>query len=191
MTSTSSAAGSRTSVQALAITGMFTAVLAVLSILQIPMPSGVPVTLQTFAVSLCGYVLGARRGTLCVALYLLLGIIGLPVFTGMTAGIGRIFGFTGGFLYGFLSLALTCGLGSRVHHVHHPAAAFLSGLLGLAICHLLGAVHYSIVAGCGVWQAFLLVSLPYLIKDVLSVAGALAAALILRKTMNRAGITIL
>ena len=52
-------------------------------------------------------------------------------------------------------------------------------------------VHYSIVAGCGVWQAFLLVSLPYLIKDVLSVAGALAAALILRKTMSRAGITIL
>ena len=100
MTFSSSAAGSRTSVQALAITGMFTAVLAVLSILQIPMPSGVPVTLQTFAVSLCGYVLGARRGTLCVALYLLLGIIGLPVFTGMTAGIGRIFGFTGGFLYG-------------------------------------------------------------------------------------------
>lgn len=188
MTFSSSAAGSRTSVQALAITGMFTAVLAVLSILQIPMPSGVPVTLQTFTVSLCGYVLGARRGTLCVALYLLLGIIGLPVFTGMTAGIGRIFGFTGGFLYGFLPLALACGLGSRVHH---PAAAFLSGLLGLAICHLLGAVHYSIVAGCGVWQAFLLVSLPYLIKDVLSVAGALAAALILRKTMSRAGITIL
>ena len=180
MTSTSSAAGSRTSVQALAITGMFTAVLAVLSILQIPMPSGVPVTLQTFAVSLCGYVLGARRGTLCVALYLLLGIIGLPVFTGMTAGIGRIFGFTGGFLYGFLPLALACGLGSRAHH---PAAAFLSGLLGLAICHLLGAVHYSIVAGCGVWQAFLLGSLPYLIKDVLSVAGAQAVALLLRKTM--------
>ena len=47
------------------------------------------------------------------------------------------------------------------------------------------------MADCGVWQAFLLVSLPYLIKDVLSVAGALAAALILRKTMSRAGITIL
>ena len=53
--------------------GMFTAILAVLSILQIPMPSGVPITLQTFAVALCGYVLGRKNGTLCVLLYLLLG----------------------------------------------------------------------------------------------------------------------
>ena len=187
MISTSSNTFSRTSAQALAVTGMFTAVLAVLSVLQIPMPSGVPVTLQTFAVSLCGYVLGAKRGTLCVVLYLLLGIIGLPIFTGMTAGVGRILGFTGGFLYGFLPLALLCGTGSRMRG---RAAAFLPGVLGLAICHLLGTVHYSVVADCGIWQAFLLVSLPYLVKDVLSVAGALAAALILRKTMNRAGIRL-
>ena len=58
--------------------GMFTAVLAVLSILQIPMPSGVPITLQTFAVALCGYVLGRKNGTLCVLLYLLLGFAGVP-----------------------------------------------------------------------------------------------------------------
>ena len=55
--------------QSIAMIGMFTAVLAVLSILQIPMPSGVPITLQTFAVALCGYCLGKKNGTLCVALY--------------------------------------------------------------------------------------------------------------------------
>ena len=96
------------SVPEIAMTGMFTAVLAVLSILQIPMPSGVPITLQTFAVALCGYVLGARKGLLSVALYLLIGFMGLPVFTGMTSGIGKLFGFTGGFLYGFLFLVFFC-----------------------------------------------------------------------------------
>ena len=186
MTSTS-AVSNRSSVQALTATAMFTAVLSVLSILQIPMPSGVPITLQTFAVALCGYMLGARRGTVCVALYLLLGVVGLPVFTGMTAGIGRIFGFTGGFLYGFLPLALLCGAGVRASN---KLLALLPGILGLALCHFFGTAHYSAVADCGILQAFLLVSLPYLVKDILSVAGALAVSVVLKKTMNRAGITL-
>lgn len=170
--------------QEITMIGMFTAVLAVLSILQIPMPSGVPITLQTFAVSLCGYVLGRKKGTLCVILYLLLGAVGLPVFTGMTAGIDKFFGFTGGFLYGFLFLAFFCGMG--IHSRNRLSAVFL-GIAGLLICHLLGAVHYSFVAATGILQAVLLVSLPYLIKDILSVIGAYAVALVLRTSLARAG----
>lgn len=170
--------------QDLAMIGMFTAVLAVLSILQIPMPSGVPITLQTFAVALCGYVLGRKKGTLCIVLYLILGFVGLPVFTGMTAGIGKLFGFTGGFLYGFLFLAFFCGMGIRCRN---QILSVLLGIAGLLICHILGAVHYSFIADCGVVQAFLLVSIPYLVKDVLSVIGAYIAALILRKALAQAG----
>lgn len=174
------------STQAIVMTGMLTAVLAVLSILQIPMPSGVPITLQTFAVALCGYLLGHRKGTLCVALYLLLGFIGLPVFTGMTGGIGKLFGYTGGFLYGFLFLAFFCGIGIRTSR---KIPAILLGIAGLLICHVLGAFHYSIVASMEFIPAFLLVSAPYLLKDILSVIGAYAVALILRKTLTRAGVT--
>jgi biotin transport system substrate-specific component len=170
----------------LAMIGMLTAVLSVLSILQIPMPSGVPITLQTFAVALCGYLLGRKKGTLCVVLYLLLGIIGVPVFTGMTAGLARIFGFTGGFLYGFLFLAFFCGQGIRSHH---KISAILFGLVGLLICHLLGSFHYSIIADMDFLPAFALVSLPYLLKDILSVIGAYIAAMILRKSLRRAGIS--
>lgn len=161
--------------------GMFTAILCVLSILQIPMPSGVPLTLQTFAVALCGYVLGTRHGTLSILLYLILGFIGLPVFTGMTGGIGRLFGFTGGFLYGFLFLAFFSGLGSAMKN---RAAACALGIGGLLICHAMGAFHYSLVAGCGIGQAFLLVSLPYLVKDVISVVGAYAVSLALHKSLR-------
>lgn len=173
--------------QSIAMIGMFTAVLAVLSILQIPMPSGVPITLQTFAVALCGYCLGKKNGTLCVALYLILGFVGVPVFTGMTAGIGKLFGYTGGFLYGFLFLAFFCGLGSQLKH---HAVSVLLGVVGLLICHVLGAFHYSIIATTGFGPAFLLVSVPYLVKDVLSVIGALVVALVIKKTLSKSGIIL-
>ena len=159
--------------------GMFTAVLAVLSILQIPMPSGVPITLQTFAVALCGYVLGRKNGTLCVLLYLLLGFAGVPVFTGMTAGIGK--------LVGYLFLAFFCGLGL---HLKNKVASFGLGVVGLLICHVLGAFHYSIIAQITFPAAFLLVSVPYLVKDILSVLGAMLVAVVIRKTLTRSGINL-
>lgn len=167
--------------------GMLTAVLAVLSILEIPMPSGVPITLQTFAVALCGYVLGHKKGTLSVALYLFLGSLGVPVFTGMSGGIDKLFGFTGGFLYGFLFLAFFCGIGIRFHN---KVLAVLLGIVGLLICHTLGAFHYSIIAEMDFVPAFLLVSMPYLIKDILSVIGAYLVAMIAGSSLKKAGIVL-
>ncbi len=170
------------STPSIALIGMFTAVIAVLSILQIPMPSGVPITLQTFAVALCGYVLGRGRGTLSVALYLFLGFVGVPVFTGMTGGIGRLFGYTGGFLYGFLFLSFLCGAGIQTKS---RTAALSFGIAGLLACHALGFLHYALVAGSGLLQAFLIVSLPYLPKDILSVIGAYLASLALRRSLGQ------
>ena len=88
--------------------GMFTAVLAVLSILQIPMPTGVPITLQTFAMALCGYVLGWQSGVAATLLYIVLGTVGVPIFAGMSAGPGVLFGYTGGFIFGFIFLRHFC-----------------------------------------------------------------------------------
>lgn len=175
------------STQELTLIGMLTAVLSVLSILQIPMPSGVPFTLQTFAVALCGYVLGYRKGMFCILLYLLIGFVGLPVFTGMTAGIGKLFGFTGGFLYGFLVLAGLCGTGTRCRN---GILSISAGIAGLLIFHLLGAVHYSVVASCGLAQALFLVSLPYLLKDLLSVLGAYLVSVTVRRICARAGVVL-
>lgn len=173
--------------QTITMVGMLTAVLSVLSILEIPMPSGVPITLQTFAVALCGYVLGHKKGTLSVALYLFLGFLGVPVFTGMSGGIDKLFGFTGGFLYGFLFLAFFCGIGIRLPN---KILTVLSGCIGLLICHVFGALHYSVIADMKFIPAFLLVSVPYLVKDVLSVMGAYLVSLAVRKSLGRAGITI-
>ena len=81
--------------------GVFAAVLAVLSQISFPLPSGIPVTLQTFAVALCGYALGCKRGTLAVLVYIVLGAVGLPVFANFSGGFGSLVGLAGGYIYGF------------------------------------------------------------------------------------------
>ena len=160
--------------------GMFTAVLSVLSILTIPMPTGVPVTLQTFAVALCGYVLGAKRGTASAALYLLIGTVGVPVFAGMTGGPSWLVSYSGGFLWGFLFLAALCGLG-----VGRRALFCLApGFAGLAVYHLCGVLQFSVVASTPFPASFLAVSMPYLLKDAVSVAGAYVVSLPIRRALS-------
>ena len=69
----------KNTIRRVVMTGMMAALLAVMSQMQIPLPTGVPVTLQTFAVALCGYLLGPAMGTLAVGVYLALGAVGVPV----------------------------------------------------------------------------------------------------------------
>ena len=127
----------------------------------LPGAGGVPFTLQTFAVALAGFVLGARRGAACVAAYLLLGVAGLPVFAWGFAGIARFAGPTGGFLVGFIPMAALCG-----QRRAYPAAA------GLMICHLIGLLWFAGMSGVSVWSAFMTVSLPFWLKDAASMVFA-------------------
>ena len=156
--------------------GMFTAVLAVLSILQIPMPTGVPITLQTFAMALCGYVLGWQSGVAATLLYIVLGTVGVPIFAGMSAGPGVLFGYTGGFIF----LTLLCGISVRRKN---PAVKIILGVIGLLICHLLGAVQYAVLAHITIGASLVAVSLPYIVKDVISVVGAYLVAIAVRKAL--------
>lgn len=151
---------------------LFAAILAVLAQVSIPMPSGMPLTLQTFAVALTGYFLGCRRSAVAVAIYLLLGAVGAPVFSMFRGGLGILFGVTGGFLFGFLCQAALSGLSFSRGAV--PALG--GGLLGLALCHAVGVAWYAVVTSQGYVASFLLVSAPYLLKDVASVAAAYFAA---------------
>jgi biotin transport system substrate-specific component len=160
--------------------GMFTAVLSVLSILTIPMPSGVPVTLQTFAMALCGYVLGWKMGTASTLIYILLGTVGVPVFAGMTGGPSWLVGYSGGFIWGFIFLTLLCGMGIRQKNV---VLRTLLGIAGLAICHLLGVIQFSLVASTTIPASFVTVSVPYIVKDVISVIGAELVAVPVRKAL--------
>lgn len=164
---------------------MFTAVLAVLSIIQIPMPSGIPVTLQTFAVALCGYTLGWKKGAATTAVYLLVGLVGFPVFSGMQGGLGVLSGPAGGFLLGFPVTAALCGIGMESNH---KAICIMMGAAGLAFCHITGTVQFALVTGRPFAEAFLLASVPYLVKDLISSIGAAVLGRILKKALLRAQI---
>lgn len=171
----------RISTKTIVSIGMFAAIISVLSIVTIPMPSGVPVTLQTFAIALAGFTLGAKRGTSATTVYLLLGAVGIPVFAGMTGGISRLFGHTGGFLWGFLFLTLFCGIGIHCRPVWMRVTL---GIVGLAVCHVIGVMQFAVVADSPVPEAFLLASAPYIAKDIVSVLGAYAVALPVRHALS-------
>ena len=160
---------------------LFAAITAVLSQIAIPMPTGVPVTLQTFAVALCGYFLGAGKGAAALGVYLLIGAVGVPVYSGFKGGFQVLLGSTGGFIFGFIAMAFLCGLsfkkaaGTKLS----PVLRIAMGVAGVAACHLLGTIQYMIVtnvnpekAGIDLITSFLLVSAPYLVKDIISVVVA-------------------
>lgn len=156
-------------------TGLFAALIAVCS--QIAIPAAVPFTLQTFAVFLGVGILGGRRGSLAVLVYLLLGAIGLPVFTGFTGGIGHIAGPTGGYIAGFLLSALLMWaieslLGSSLK------VLALSMALGLICCYIFGTIWFVIVYGktgepITLGAALSMCVIPYIIPDILKIALAL------------------
>lgn len=161
----------------MAFTGMFAAVIAVLSQIAIPLPSGVPVTLQTFAVALAGFTLGAKLGTVSTAVYVLIGTVGVPVFANFKGGLASLTGPTGGFIWGFILMALLCGLGSDSSK---KLLAAVFGTAGLLICHLCGAAQFTSIKGGGFVHSLLIVCVPYLLKDFISLALAYPLAMIIR-----------
>ena len=97
-------------VKQLALTGLMSAVICILGPISMNIPiSPVPVSLGLLAIYFVLSVLGMKLGTLSVAIYILLGLVGLPVFTGFTGGPGKLFGPTGGYIVGYIFMALICG----------------------------------------------------------------------------------
>jgi biotin transport system substrate-specific component len=163
------------------MTGMFSALLIVLSQLSIPMPTGVPVTLQTFAVAITGVILGWKFGFVSTLIYILLGVAGLPVFANFKAGLQAIAGPTGGFIYGFILMVILCGIGAKRKNI---LLGILMGIAGLLGCHALGINHYAFLSNTSFWKSALLVSIPYLIKDIVSIVLAFVIGVQVKKSIS-------
>ena len=134
-----------------------------------PLPSGVPFTLQTFAVCLLAALYGWRKGLWTVGCYLLLGAVGVPVFAGFKGSVGALLGVTGGYLVGFLFTALVIGLAADKLGRRLPVLLGAM-VLGLALCYAFGTVWFlqvytSSKGPMGVGAALGLCVLPYLLPD--------------------------
>ena len=147
----------------------------------IAIPAAVPFTLQTFAVFTAVELLGARRAFWSVAVYLLMGAVGLPVFSGMTGGFGILLGQTGGYLWGFLLLPLICRCVTAVAG-QGRVARIISMVLGMLACYGLGTAWFVFVSGGTGWSAALTMCvLPFLLPDAVKLALAVSFAGGLRK----------
>ena len=148
---------------------LFVAILSVVSQIYIPI-GPVPITLQIFFVCLMGYFLGLRKGFFAILVYILLGMVGLPVFSGFKGGFYVIFSYTGGFILGFIPLTLLCGIFKT------RKIGILLGIIGVIICHLIGTLQYSLISEISFIRSVLIVSLPFILKDILfSILGYFVA----------------
>ena len=154
---------------------IFVVLIAICSWISIPLI--VPVTLQTFGVFMAVGLLGGKRGTLAVLVYILMGTLGIPVFSGFTGGIGIIAGTTGGYIVGFLFSALLMW-GMEKAFGRSTAVLALSMVLGLVLCYAVGTLWFMAVYGASSGAIGILTVLgwcvfPFIIPDVAKIVLAL------------------
>ena len=165
---------------------LMTALITVCTYLSVP--ATIPFTMQTFAVAFALLLLGGRDGTLSILLYLVLGAVGVPVFSGFRGGFSVLFGVTGGYLLGFLVMGLVYWLGERSVG-RKTVGRILLPVLGLALCYAFGTAWFALLylrAGktIGVGAILGMCVLPYLIPDALKLALAVFLAEKLRKRLR-------
>ncbi|MEA3492978.1 MAG: biotin transporter BioY [Candidatus Margulisiibacteriota bacterium] len=151
----------------------FIALTAAGAYIRIPLPfSPVPITLQTFFVLLAGAMLGRKLGALSQSGYLMVGIFGLPVFTGGLYGIARLMGPTGGYLIGFILAAFV--IGQILGRDEEASFVKISGamLLGSLILFTLGAIQLALVLHIAMPNAIALGVLPFIPGDIVKLFAA-------------------
>ncbi|WP_418534035.1 biotin transporter BioY [Phascolarctobacterium succinatutens] len=141
----------------------------------IPLPFSLsPIALQTLIVNLTGYVLNAKQAFMTMLVYLLVGLAGVPVFTGGSAGPGKLFGPTGGYIIGFLFTAVFLAY-FRGEKYSFKRYALLGCVIGIPLIYVFGVVQLKLITGMGWDKAIMTGALPFIPLDIVK---CLAAAVI-------------
>ena len=166
---------SNTKLKNTVLISLFTAIIAVCSLITLPFP--VPFTLQTLGLFSTLLVLGGRNGTISTALYIAVGLVGIPVFSGFSAGIGHLMGATGGYVMGFLFTALAYWLITAIFG--NKTIAKICGLgAGLMLCYASGVIWYSAVylrdtSLSAIASALTIGVVPFIIPDIIKLTVAI------------------
>lgn len=160
---------SKSAVHRMALAALAAAALCILAPLSIPI-GPVPITLSVLIVALFPYLVGVKLSVLSVALYLLIGAIGLPVFSGFEGGIQKLLGATGGYLVGYIPLALIGG--AFIEKSKKPLVQFLGLLLGLISCYALGTAWLATYLKLSLPAALSAAVLPFIPFDLIKLALA-------------------
>ena len=167
--------------------GVMTAVICIMGPLSIQLlVSPVPISLGTLAIYFVIYVLGMKRGTASCCIYLLTGFIGIPVFTAFTSGPAKLLGPTGGYLLGYIFMALICGF--VVDRTNNVFLCFLGMLLGTAVLYLFGTVWLARQGNMTFPEALAAGVLPFILGDLAKIVIAMIVGGQIKKRLRSAGL---
>ena len=170
----------------MAVTALMAAVMCVLGPLTVPI-GAVPISLENFVICLTAWLLGPKFGTLSVAVYLCIGLIGVPVFSGYGAGLAKLAGPTGGYLVGYLLLALIGGLFIEKSN-GNPVVSGIGLMLGDAACYVLGTAWFVFQMQCELGYALSVCVYPFIALDLAKIVVSCVVGALLRKRLVQAGV---
>lgn len=154
----------------------------------ITVPATIPFTMQTFAVFCVLGLLSGRRGSMAILVYILLGVVGLPVFSGFQGGIGALLGTTGGYIVGFIFIGLIYWAAERMFG-EKPMVRAAAMLIGLAVCYAFGTAWFMFVYARRTGEIALATALawcviPFIVPDLVKMGLALLLSGRLRKLIH-------
>ncbi len=180
-------------VKTITFTALMAALCCILGPLSVPI-GAVPISLTVISAYLCAFVLGAKYGTISYLVYLLLGAVGLPVFSGFTGGLAKITGATGGYLVGFIFMIIFTGaavdLSAKFTGAAKIAVQVAGMVLGLAICYLFGTIWFMFVANMGFVASLSVCVFPFLVFDAAKIVISVILGNALRAALTRANLIV-
>ena len=165
----------------MAVTALMAAVMCVLGPLTVPI-GAVPISLANFVICLTAWLLGPKFGTMSVAVYLCIGLIGVPVFSGYGAGLAKLAGPTGGYLVGYLLLAFIEKSNGN------PVVSGIGLVLGDAACYVLGTAWFVFQMQCELGYALSVCVYPFIALDLAKIVVSCVVGALLRKRLVQAGV---
>lgn len=179
------------STRELVLCALCTAVMCVIAPVSIPLAGGIPLSLATFVIMLSGILLGGRSAALSLITYVLLGSVGLPVFSGWKGGIGVTLGITGGYIIGYIFMAFTAGflyyrLGRNVSGAGKYIAMFVSMVLSTVVLYTIGTAWFIAQTNMNLSAAMAACVIPFLPGDLIKIVAVMLVARPIEVAIKRA-----
>lgn len=186
MNQTTTSPSSTVNTRQMVLIALITAITCILAPFSIPIPfSPVPISFTNLVLYISIFVLGYKAATVSYIVYLLLGFVGLPVFSGFTGGLGKLAGPTGGYLIGFIFLTLTAGLFVDKCQGKYRYVLYVIGMvLGTAITYTFGTIWLAKQMNLTFAQGLAAGVIPYLPGDTLKIVIAMIVGPVLKKRLN-------
>lgn len=167
--------------QQMALVAIMTALTCILAPFSLPI-GPVPISLTNLVIYFSLYLLGWKLGTLSYVIYLLIGLVGVPVFSGFTAGPAKLFGPTGGYLIGFIPMAIIAGI--VIDKFSQRWIQILGMIVGTAICYAFGTAWFCVQAGYTVSAALAVCVIPFIPADLIKMVIAMIIGPEIRKRLG-------